>query len=332
MADLVPEYAFEGDTIYALHEGAVIASGTDMEAVESDATTYLEQAKQTFEVTEQAKKKAAATHIITPNGIKGQILARTSTMYGGTEISVRLANGTFATYQTHPEVRDDAQYVTEGTEKTASANPSARLSSRLEADFGHDKDSLRDRAHELGEIAREAHRLITAGVPYSAQVELDGIRSSAEVEAHSVREALDHLEAVDAEAFAPPTPSYQVVEQASMGAGNDWLGVVADQMIAESEAVDTEALLSEGPGLFAADLDTGTLVEPGITRDMAFAHVMGKTAGFAGPEVDSFREQFLANVEVARLAELTARKETSKKEAAVEQEVESDAPDEALFM
>lgn len=332
MADLVPEYAFEGDTIYALHEGAVIASGTDMESVESDATTYLEKAKQTFEVTEAAKKKAAATHIITPNGVKGTILARTSNMYGGTEISVRLANGTFATYQTHPEVEDRAQYVTEGTEKTASVNPTARLSSRLEADFGHDKTSLRDRAHELGEIAREAHRLITAGVPYSTQVELDGIRASAEVEARQVKEALDHLEAVDAEAFAPPAPSYQVVEQAPMGPSNDWLGETADQMIAESEAVDTEALLSEGPALLAADLETGTLVNPEYTRELALSHVVSKTAGFAGPEVEAFRNDFLARVETARLAELAERKATTKKEAAVEQEVESDAPDEALFM
>lgn len=332
MTDLVPEYTFEGDEIFALHEGQVIASGSDMEAVESDATKYLEEKTHKFEVTEKAAQKSSATHIVTPNGVKGQILARTANIYGGEEISVRLANGQFATYQTHPELEDNAQYVNENNQKTAGTTPLAKLASRLDADFDHDKESLQARAEELRDIAIQAHHLITAGAPYSIATELHALRSSAEVEARQVKEALDHLEAVDAETFAPPSPQYQVAEQADIGAaGNDWLDVVAQDMIAESEAVDHDQLLGEGPALFVADLDNGALMETGVTREMALSYVTSKTAGFAGEEVENYRQEFLARVERARVSELSARKD-NKKEAAAETEAQIDAPDEAIFL
>lgn len=328
MSNLVPEYTFEGSEIFAVHEGAVIASGTDMETVESDATAYLDSLKTTRDDADKAKAKKSATHIITPNGVKAQILSRTQGIYGE-EISVRLANGQFARYQTHPE----DQYVTE-TQKTASAgDPVSKLGSILHADFEHDKVALRARHAELGGVAREAHRLISQGTPYSVQVQLDEIRTAAEVEAREVKEALDHLDAADMEAFIPNAPfEPSVVEQADMGASNSWLDTVAQDMISESEAVDHNKLMTEGPAVLVSDLEMPALADAGVTREMAFAHVMAKTAGFEGSEVETYREAFVARVEQARRVELAERKATIQKEAAVVEEAEVDTLDDALFL
>lgn len=84
--------------------------------------------------------------------------------------------------------------------------------------------------------------------------------------------------------------------------------------------------------MFVTDLETGALADTGVTRELAVAHVVSKTAGFAGEEIEDYREKFVARVEVARRHELASRKETTKKEAATRTEVESNAPDEALFM
>jgi hypothetical protein len=65
---------------------------------------------------------------------------------------------------------------------------------------------------------------------------------------------------------------------------------------------------------------------------MAYSHIVSKTAGFQGEEVEDFRDKFVARVEVARRHELASRKETTKKEAAATEDVQSNAPDEALFM
>jgi hypothetical protein len=74
------------------------------------------------------------------------------------------------------------------------------------------------------------------------------------------------------------------------------------------------------------------LADTGTTREMATAHVISKTAAFLGDEVEDYREKFIARVEVARRHELASRKETTKKEAAVQEELNTSAPDDALFM
>lgn len=327
MSDLIPEYTFEGDEIFAIHEGAVIASGTDMATVEGEATAYLDSLKTTRDQVEKAEAKKTATHLITPNGVKAQILSRTANVWGE-EISVRLENGQFATYQAHPEDK----YIKENSKTAAAGDPVSKLAASLDTDFEHDKGSLRTRHAQLGEIAREAYRLAQAGAPYSVMVELDNIRTTAEVESREVKEALDHLDSADMESFIPDAPFQpSVVEQADMGRGNSWLDTVTQEMIAESEAVDHDKLLNEGPALFVSDLETPALADAGVTREMALSHVISKTAGFQGEQVDAYREQFIARTEQARRSELAERKATTHKEAAAEQEATTDAPDEALF-
>lgn len=331
MSDLTPTFHFEGDEVFALHEGKVIASGSDIAAVEASAVEYLDALGKERDTKDKADRKKKATHIVTPNGIKGEILSSVPDVWGSTQVTARFENGTISQVTIHGD--DGFEYV---AEKTASAkDPLEGLEKRLGAEYGRDKDSLAARLTELGEIAQKAASLVANGAPYSVQQKLDGLRTAALAEASEVREAHDYLESADAEAFAAPQPfRMAAAEQVELGAaaGSDWLEVVAQEMFSEAEGTDFEKLLDEGPLLFVTELDNGALADAGVAREMAVSHIHSKTAGFEGDEVENYREQFVARVEAARRAELAERQETTHKEAAVEKEAHINAPDEALFM
>lgn len=326
MSDLVATYTFEGDEIFAIHEGKVIASGNDMPSVESDAVEYLESLTKERKHKEKESTKKTATHIITPNGLKGEILGRTPAVWGE-QITARFENNHISTFITHGE--DNVEWITEKQHKIASG-PTDKLSERLDAEFEHDRKSLAVRHDELISISKEASSLIANGAPYIAEVKLDQIRTAADNERLQIKEAIDHLQ--DADAIAPPSFDPQVFEQADIGHSSDWLDATTQQMIQESEDQDLDKLISEGPSVFVTELDNGALADAGVTREMAFAHIVSKTAGFAGEEIEDFRDKFVARAEVARRHELASRKQTIHKEAAAEQELEINAPDEALFI
>jgi uncharacterized protein YciI len=312
-------YHFEGDTVYAIHEGRVIASGkTDkMDEVESDATNYLKGLKNE----KDEKKRKSATHVITPNGIKGTVLQRTASVWQD-EVTVRLENGEVKTFAAHG-VKDWM------TEKTASSNPVEGLDQRLGSTYNHDRASLVQRHRDLVEIYHEAKRLITSGVSYADQQKLDSIIVTAEAEGERIHDAVNAIDEGQIEAYQPPTP--MPVEQASMGRSDDWLDAVVQDMNAEFEDVDYEQVLNDDPTLLAAGLDDGIVADQGASREIALSHVVNKTAGFTGADVDNYRDQFLARFEAARRRELSTRTANTRKEAAVATSHVEDAPDEALF-
>jgi hypothetical protein len=325
MTDITPTYTFEGDEVFAIHEGKIIASGNDMGTVESEATAYLEGLNS---IREEAKRKKA-THIITPNGIKGEIMGRTPSVWGE-QITARFENGQMTTFQVHAS--SDVEWVTDHV-KVASTSPVEKLASRLSADYEHSTKALANRFNELGEISKQAHGLINSGAPYTVEVELDQIRTAADHERKQVKEALDHLESVDAENFIPSAPfEPMAVSQADLGHSNNWLDITTQEMIDEAEGVDYDKLLDEGPAVFATELDNGALADAGVTREMALSHIVAKTAAFAGEEIEEYRNTFIARVEVARRHELGSRKANNHKEAAAAQEVCEGATDESLFM
>lgn len=328
LKDLKPTYAFEGDLVLAFHEGRKIASGTVFSAVEKDALEYLESLAK--EKKETAKK--TATHIVSPSGLEGTIISRINTVWGE-DITVRFANGEIRTLETHggdPSI----QYFSKQT-KVASGGPIVELKAALDADCAGDHRSLAARLNELDRIAKTAETLIVGGVSYADEHDLDQIRLAADFEQREVKDAIEHLNASDAEAFVPPAPfTMGVAEQADMGRahGDSWLDNTANEMIAESEKQDFEKILDEEPALFATELETGTLADQGSTREMAYAHIVAKTAGFAGDDVDEYRQAFVARVELARRAELATRKDTLQKEATAKHEELDSGTDEALFL
>lgn len=325
MTDFNPTYVFDGDDVKAMHNGVVIASGKvdQMEAVESDATDYLEGLK--LEADE--RKRSSATHIVTPNGVKGKILNRVGGVWGE-EISVKFENGEHQSFTV--TAGTVADWVTEAPQKTASSTPISSLQSRLDAEFNTDRPSLVARHDELKAIATEARSLITKGASYKDQTELDRIRAIADAESEEVDQAIQYIDANDIEPYRPPSPV--VVEQADLGRADGWIDVVHQDMTDEADGQDYDKILSDEPVLLAADLDTPVLSDQGVAREMALSHVLNRTAAYQGEDVEKYRDSFLARFEVARRRELSNRQEDTQKEAATATSAVVDAPDEAFFM
>lgn len=312
-------YHFEGDDVYAIHEGRVIASGkTDkMDEVESDATNYLKNLK--TEKGEKAKKNA--THVVTPSGLKGQVLQRTASVWGD-EVTVRFENGQVSSFSAHG-VKDWM------TEKTASGNPVDSYEQHLAKTYNHDRASLVARHRELVDLHNDARRLITTGVSYADQKRLDSIIVTAEAEGEQIVQAIDHIDAGEIEAYK--MPDRQVVEQADLGRSDNWLDAVVEDMHSEFADIDYEQVLQDDPTLLAAGLDDGIVADQGVSRELALSHIRNKTAGYVGDDVEEYVSQFLARFEVARRNELSTRTANTRKEAAVATSRVEDAPDEALF-
>lgn len=313
-------YHFEGDAVYAIHEGRVIASGKadKLDEVESDATNYLKGLK----TEKDDKKRKSATHVVTPNGLKGTVLQRFAGQWED-EVTVRFENGQVASFPT----RGVKEWM---NEKTASVNPVEGLDSRLGSTYNHDRASLVNRHRELVEIYEEARALITSGVSYSDQRKLDTICVTAEAEGEQIVQAIDHIDHDGIEAYAPPEP--QVIEQADLGGRSDnWLDAVVQDMVAESDQNDFEQILQDDPTLLAAGLDDGIVADQGASRELALSHIRSKTAGFVGDDVEDYVDQFLARFEAARRRELSTRTANTRKEAAVATSHVEDTPDEALF-
>lgn len=332
MSNLNPVYAFEGDQISAYHEGKLIASGTNYEVVSSSALEYLESLDKEIKKNARETAKKTATTIITPNGVEAQILGRTRDVWGNEQVTIRTANGTFAQVEIHGADEDKWQWVDKSSQKTASSTPISELRSRLDADYDRTEASLKERMGELKAIAKEASTRIAEGVSLGDAETLDEIKLLATAEHKEISDVVAYLQAENTEAYT--APKFAAVEQASMGraAQDSWLDRTIQSMIDETDGVDTEALLREGPALFVSDLDTGALADTGVTREMALSHVTAKTAGYEGEDVDDFRNQFIARVEVERRAELASRKEATKREVVAKTEEIVDAPDEALFI
>jgi hypothetical protein len=315
-------YHFEGDDVFAIHEGRVIASGKadKMDEVESDATNYLKGLK----IEKAEKSKKSATHVVTPGGLKGQILQRTASVWGD-EVTVRFENGQVSSFSAHG-VKDWMQ------EKTASAsNPVEGLGQRLAKTYDHDRASLVARHAELVDLYHEAKTLIQSGVGYSDQTELDTIIRTAEAEGEQIKQAIDHIDAGEVEPYQ--MPEHQVTEQAPLGHGHsdNWIDALVQDMHAEAEGRDYEQILQDDPTLLAAGLDDGIVADQGASRELALSHVRAKTSGYVGDDVEEYVSQFLARFEAARRRELSTRTTDTRKEAATATSRVEDTPDEALF-
>lgn len=317
-----PVYKFNGDSVSVLHGKTVIASGkiSEIKKVESDALAYLEG----LEREELEKTRKAATHVITPNGVKGKILNRTNDVWGE-QISVRLNNGQTATYHT---AGVELKWTTE-MEKVASH--SNTLEERLGASFNSDRKSLVSRFNELTNIKKEAARIINSGVSYVDEQKLDNIRVIADAEQYGLEEAIDAIDNAEVEAYVPPQS--QVVTQSDLGnqTAGDWLSVMVDDMVAETEGNDLDAELDEGPELLAAELDDAVVNDQEVAREVALSHIIAKTAGYEGEGIERYRDSFLARFEQARRRSASSRMTKVRKEAATTQKRVIDAPDAALF-
>ncbi len=327
-------YVFQDDKVYAMENGKVVAAADDVEELEDqdqeddsdDSNNESNDESNDSPVPEEDDKKEA-THIVTPGGLKGKIISRTAGLWSD-EIAVRLENGNIA----HYPVLADTEFVTEREDEVA--NPLVALEERLHIDYDESKDSLVSRRVELSEINRQARDLIQKGASTQDVERLDKISIQAEDEQQYVDDRLEALEQEEGEGFVPPAPyETQVVEQAGVGGGDSsWLETTLDGMIQEAEGFDYQNYMNEGPEALISEIDDAPLADQGAVQSIAASAVREKTAA-ADPDVrDKYEKEFLARVEEVRRAEVKNRKETVKKQAAAQEDENSSAPDESLFL
>jgi hypothetical protein len=334
MTALVPTFVREGNQILAFFEDRIIARGTDFKKVEESAVDYLDKVDAGLKSSVERERKASATHITTPNGLKGEILSNVEGQWGEKLITVRLENNRIVRLAAHGDNDKDIEYQT--IEAAASESALDYLESTLNEVPEGTKSSLANRITVLdGLVVKVAALQSTAS--YEDSKKLDDIALQARHEKVEVQEALAHLESADAEAFQSPAPfRVGAVEQASVGGGSgSWLDATVDEMVRESDAQDFDKLLIEEPVLFVAGLDLGALAEAGTTREMALSHIVSKTASYQGEAIDAYREKFLASVEMARREELkdrTKKAEKKAKKTAKKEKKANKVPDDALFL
>lgn len=328
MAEVTPTFVFEGSTVIAFLGEEVIAQGTDIETVEQEANARADARREEQEQEAREASKRTATHIITPNGVKGVLLARTPDLWGE-KVSARMENGEIKEFH----VTGHERWVNENASKTASSNPIVALRERLDSDYSHDKTALVERLDELKSIRRQAGDLIIKGASFTDETQLDQLRVLADAEMAEVGEALEHLNQVD-DAIAPPTYSPQVVEQATVGVrddGSTWLDAAANDVVQENSNQDFEQLLKEGPTLLVADLPDASLADAGSVREIALSHIESKTAGVEAANMAEYRSAFISRCEEERRLQLARRTKEVRNEvtAAVD---DTEVPDEALFV
>lgn len=331
MTELLPTFEYDGDKVSAVFEGQVIATGDrdSFGKVACDAEEYLSSLAQKRDTDKKEARKAAATHIVTPNGLEGEILTRTAGVFSD-EITVRFSNGQIRRLEVATG-EESLKYKTARAE--APGNPREGLEARLASEYAPSREGLTTRINELADVRREAGNLASSAAEVSEQHSLHQIALAAEAEQAEIRDVLAHLDVLDAENATPEPPKFAAVEQVSLGRGarDNWLEVVAQKMADDSEAEDFDKLLSEGPALLVASLDDGAIMHAATVHEVALAHVMAKTAGFQGEAVETYRERFVAATETARRQAEKARKQTVHKQAAAQAEAVADLPDDFLF-
>lgn len=319
-----PTYEFQGDQIVAKDNDTVIASGNEFAKVAHSAQAYFEA----IEKEKENKVRKVATHVITPNGLKAEILGRTSSVWDE-EVTVRFENGQIRHLAVSHGDGANLKYIREEKEPD---NSVMALHSQLDETFIPSQEGILARLNDLEKLVHTAKNKIVASKSQEEQKDLDQIILHASHEKAELGEALEHLAHSNAEAYTFPKRAYEAVEQASMGRDDSWLEVVASEMIAESESHDYDKLLQEGPVRLMASLDDGSIHDAAIVREIAFNDVMGKTAGFAGEEVDNYRMQYVAATEVLRQQEVRTRTRAMSREASVREAAVEGATDESLFL
>lgn len=328
MASLLPTYEYQDDHVIAVFEGRVIASGIDFAKVSCTAEEYLNGLRQERQHKAREEERRTATHITTPNGLKGTVISRVQGLWGD-EITVRFENNQIRKFET---AAGDDTLVYSSEQPEAPKGYRDYFKQRLDAVVEPTRPGLTARLQDLDGIRIEASRLAASTAAVTEQQMLHQVVLATEAEKAEIQEALDHLAAVDAENAAPAAPVYAAVEQADMGRakGDSWLDVVAHEMIAESEGVDYDNLMAEGPTQLVSAMDY--VHDAGAVREAALAFVTTKTAGFKGEKVEAYREDFIAAAELARRRELSYRQENTAKEAAVKVASQDSIPDEGLFL
>lgn len=326
-----PTFVFDDDgKAYAYVAGKIVAAADDADELEAqlqrmdtesnpveaakDKNPFAKKEDESEEEGEEKKESAVtaatATHVTTPNGLKGTILGKQKGLWGD-QVTIRLENGRIAKFDV--AASEDIEYSREVEDPFPTQhNYVAKLQEQLDKTYDGTRAALVARVEEL-KLLKENGANFIRSASYADGETVDNIIVQADYELREVTDALSALE--DAEPYAAPAPfATGVTEQESMGGGDSsWLDNAVDQMVTENEAQDFDALLEEGPDVFVSELETPVLEDQDVTNEYAEQFVSSKTAGLQPEAVTEFKKAFMTNVEHARQLELASRVEASEK-------------------
>lgn len=337
-------FAFQDGKVYAFLDGQIVASekeedvdklehlfekkdddeGTKEKDEKKDEKEDSEDSDDSSEDSEDddSKESSIKTHIVTPNGLKGQILGKTKGLWGE-EVTVRLENGRIA----HLTVSESTRFVSDEVERPDLIKS---FKDTIYASYSHDIDSLVERREALTHLKSSMR---SAALNDTAPIDqLDELRVLAETEINEIDTALEAAD--DLESFIPEAPfESHVYEQESMGGhSSSWIDKVAQDMIDEAEGQDFEKLMDEGPDVFIAGLDSAIVGDTGATREAAQDFIRERTAGIQFSMRDEYERLWLDRIEQVRQASVTSRKKSAQKQASSKPKDEhADLPDDILF-
>jgi hypothetical protein len=310
-----PTYIFKNGKVYTYQNGKIVASVEEELFVEEEAA-HLASAED-------------ATHVVTPNGLKGKVLGRVKGLWED-EVTIRFENGRIASLpvskltfsnEEEEEEHDDIKDLEKKVESSISVYDAATIESRV---------------RELDQIKVEASLFIDAGLSDEDLQRVASVITQANYEMEEIGDVIRALEEGHTSAYESPAPfEIHVVEQGGPTNGHDssWLDGAINEMVVEANSTDYTKLMDEGPEAFVAGLDHETLSDSGTVRSLASNWIRSKTAAADDDVREKYEKVWLARVEEQRRASLTEVKEEMHKEAAAEESVNYDEiGDDSLFM
>lgn len=287
-------YSFKGDGVDAELDGKVIASGANVAEAETAAHKAM---------SEKTASRKTATHITTPNGLKGKVLGRTPSLWGE-EVTVRFENGHISKLPT-----SRLSYSTE----ESSEDPLARIASILATPVQDEIHSLTARLDALQEIPRLAAK-IASSLGHDGLVSLDQHVMTARAESLEIKEAIASKQDELAQEYEPYRPEARAYEES-------WLDRVAAEEVeaAQEEPLDTRV------ARFVTALSTDTLADGSLVAQIVYDKVSSESND------EEYIENFIEAAEQIRQTEHIARREATKQAHVASQQALSEATDEGLF-
>lgn len=310
-----PTYIFKNGKVYTYQNGKIVASVEEALFVEEEAT-HLASAED-------------ATHVTTPNGLKGKVLGRVKGLWED-EVTVRFENGRISSLPV-----SKLTFSTE--EEEEKADEISELENKVESSVStYDAQTIADRARELDRVKVEASLFIDAGLSDEDLQRVANVITQANYELEEIADVVRALEEGHVAAYDAPAPfEVNVVEQGGPTGGREsnWLDQAVEEMIVEANATDYTKLMDEGPEAFVAGLDRETLADSGTVRSLASTWIRSKTAAADEDVREKYEKVWLARVEEQRRANFVEAKEEMHKEAAAEETTNYDTiGDDSLFL
>jgi hypothetical protein len=310
-----PTYIFKNGKVYTYQSGKIIASVVEEEFVE--------------EVAEHLASAEGATHVVTPNGLKGKVLGRVNGLWED-EVTVRFENGRIASLPV-------SKLTFSQEEEEQEADEIAELEKKVESSVSvYDAASIENRVRELDRIKVEASLFIDAGLSDDDLSRVANVITQANYELNEIGDVIRAIEENHVAAYEAPAPfEINVVEQGGPTGGREsnWLDQAIEEMTHEANATDYTKLMDEGPEVFVAGLNREILADSGAVRSHASTWIRSKTAAADNDVREKYEKVWLARVEEQRRASLAGIKEEMHKEAAATESVDYDSiGDDSLFI